>query len=74
MLDNEVKKDGRKKGQLQKRDWKEKIAIKYATLNFFLEQKEYRIENALERKKFIPTWAGLCAAKISHQQTKRINS
>ena len=49
MLDNEVEKDIREKGQSQKSTWADKMAITYATLNFFLEQKEYRIENALEQ-------------------------
>ncbi|MFH0796056.1 MAG: SEC-C metal-binding domain-containing protein [Candidatus Omnitrophota bacterium] len=49
MLDNEAKKIGRRRIWFRKRRREEEIGIKYATLNFFLKQKEYRLEKALEK-------------------------
>lgn len=48
MLDNEAEKIGRRRIWFRKRRREEEIGIKYATLNFFLEQKEYRLEKTLE--------------------------
>ncbi|MFH0795893.1 MAG: tetratricopeptide repeat protein [Candidatus Omnitrophota bacterium] len=49
VLDNETKKVGRRRIWFRKSNRKEEIGIKYATLNFFLEHKEYRLEKALEK-------------------------